>query len=218
MQVLSSEFVKSASCQADWPPETRVEIAVCGRSNVGKSTLLNALLGRRSLARVSRTPGRTRLVNFFEVRVKTPGGVATCSFADLPGYGYAAVSRQERATWQSMIEDYFEKRSQLAAVLLLCDARRIVLPQAPTLLLDEQELSVYLRSLSKKVFPVLTKADKLNKTERHVAALTAQKLFGEPSVVCSALQKEGLPAVWQRVFSLMGAASAHPGRLPEPRP
>src|SRR5438067_12491794 len=110
--VLSAEFVKSATDARGWPPAGAPEFAFCGRSNVGKSSALNALAGRRQLARVSRTPGRTRLINFFDLRVaeKTRSGARgpehEVRFADLPGYGFAAGPREERAQWKKMIETY----------------------------------------------------------------------------------------------------------------
>ncbi len=203
MQVIQSDFVKSATRKSEWPGDPVVEIAVCGRSNVGKSTLLNALLGRRSLARVSRTPGRTRLVNFFSVTLKTPTGPREMRFADLPGYGYAEVGRDERATWQGMMEEYFVQRQQLVSVLLLCDARRVAMPKADEILFDETELAGYLRGLCRRVIPVMTKADKLSKSEAFAAARTLSKLLGERAVVCAASEHQGLDTLWRRIVSTL---------------
>ena len=117
MIVLSAEFVKSASDARGWPPAGPPEYAFCGRSNVGKSSALNALAARKSLARVSRTPGRTRLINFFDLRVaeKTRSGARgeeqRVVFADLPGYGYASGPREERDTWREMVGEYLTRRS-----------------------------------------------------------------------------------------------------------
>ena len=127
MIVLSAEFVKSASDARGWPPPGPPEFAFCGRSNVGKSSALNALAARKSLARVSRTPGRTRLINFFDLRVaeKTRSGgrgeEQRVVFADLPGYGYASGPREERDAWRQMIEEYLTQRDALRALVVLID-------------------------------------------------------------------------------------------------
>ena len=112
MIVLRAEFLKSAAGQAGWPPEGAPEVAFCGRSNVGKSSCLNALVRRRDLARVSKTPGRTRLINFFEVAVaeesrsgaRQPEQIVR--LVDLPGYGFASGFKEERFKWKEMIERY----------------------------------------------------------------------------------------------------------------
>src|SRR5438067_245440 len=120
--VLSAEFVKSATDAAGYPPPGLPEIAFCGRSNVGKSSALNALAGRRRLARVSRTPGRTRLINFFDLRVRTADDVEhAIRFADLPGYGFASGPRSEREQWKEMIETYLTQREPLKALVVLVD-------------------------------------------------------------------------------------------------
>ena len=147
MHILRSEFVASAPTRAQWPAPTMAEVAICGRSNVGKSTLLNALLGRRGLARVSKTPGRTRLINFFRTTVSGPEQPIDVMLADLPGYGYAEVSRTERASWQKMMEEYLSGRDSLRAVAMLCDARRVIDARVEELLFDESELALYLRGL-----------------------------------------------------------------------
>src|SRR5689334_20185934 len=114
-----ARFVTSAAKPADFPPPTLPEIAVVGRSNVGKSSLINALVGQDGLARTSRTPGRTRLINWFEIGSQPP-----FYLVDLPGYGYAEVSAAVRQTWRPMIQAYLEQRTSLAGVLLLVDIRR----------------------------------------------------------------------------------------------
>lgn len=207
MQILRSDFVASAPSRSSWPAECLAEVAICGRSNVGKSTLLNALLGRRGLARVSRTPGRTRLINFFSAKLKGPRDPLSVLLADLPGYGYAEVSRSERQSWQKMMEEYFEKRSNLRAVMLLCDARRVLDPRVEELLFDETELSTYLRGLDRQVIPVLTKADKLAKSERKPAAQLLSRLLGGRAVVCAAEQGEGIEELWLRVVSSVASPS-----------
>src|SRR5207247_2405104 len=114
--VLAADFLKSATAPEGYPEAGPPEFAFCGRSNVGKSSALNALAGRRQLARVSRTPGRTRLINFFDLRVRTEDDKEhTVRFADLPGYGFASGPKDERAQWKAMIERYLGERERLAA-------------------------------------------------------------------------------------------------------
>ena len=213
MQILRSEFVASAPSRPSWPQEGLAEVAICGRSNVGKSTLLNALLGRRGLARVSRTPGRTRLINFFSAKLKSPSGPKSVMLADLPGYGYAEVSRTERASWQKMMEEYFVERPCLKAVVLLCDARRVVDPRAEELLFDESELAGYLRGLHRQVIPVLTKADKLAKSDRKPAAQLLSRILGGRAVVCAAEQGEGIEELWLRILASVAGSGGAPAPL-----
>src|SRR5690242_1991659 len=158
---VSAKFVTSAAKPTDFPPPRLPELAVVGRSNVGKSSLINALVDQDGLARTSRTPGRTRLLNWFEVDGRF-------HLVDLPGYGYAAVDRDMRAGWQPLIEEYLSKRDALAGVLLLIDVRR-----GP----EEEELD-FVPWLEGKKIPVvvaLTKADKLPKNKRMLEIAKAKK-------------------------------------------
>lgn len=123
MRILAAKFIKSCARVADCPADALPEIAVVGRSNVGKSALINLLLRQPALARVSRTPGRTQAVNFFEVTAQARAELAF-HLVDLPGYGYAAVPHALQARWAELIEGYFATRPGLAAVLVLLDARR----------------------------------------------------------------------------------------------
>jgi GTP-binding protein len=116
MKIISAEFVKSSSKVSECPPEGKPEIAFIGRSNVGKSSLINMLTGRRKLARISVSPGKTRLINHFMINGKW-------YLVDLPGYGYARVSKGERRKFGKLIEDYISKRESLVAVLVLVDSR-----------------------------------------------------------------------------------------------
>lgn len=206
MHIVHAAFLTSATCAAEWPTLPRPEVALCGRSNVGKSTLLNTLLTRRGLARVSRTPGRTQLLNFFTVTVSPPESPATGArarqqllLADLPGFGYAQVSRSELAKWRPMMEQYLTERATLRAVVLLCDGRRAADRDAADLLFDELELSRFLREHDRVVIPVLTKADKLSKHERKPTAFLLQQLFGQRVLVVSGQTGEGVPELWQRL-------------------
>ena len=165
-RVLDAEFVCSATdptVGAGWPDDDTPEIGFVGRSNVGKSTLLQALTGRRGLVRTSSNPGRTRLINFFLAHVADGKSQArTLRLVDLPGYGYAKVSKAEREEWLPFVEKYFTKRDQLKAVVLLMDIRRGAE-------LDETELIKFLTGRGVAVICVVTKADKLSKHERKPA-------------------------------------------------
>ncbi len=123
MRITAAEFITSCARLADWPAPAGPEIAVVGRSNVGKSSLINQLLHQPGLAHVSRTPGKTRLINFFQVTARA-GAPLTFHLVDLPGYGYAAVAKTLQKQWAGAIEDYLTQRPTIAAVLALVDARR----------------------------------------------------------------------------------------------
>ncbi|NPA16637.1 ribosome biogenesis GTP-binding protein YihA/YsxC [Persephonella sp.] len=145
------KFLKSAVNPKDYPPPHFPEIAVVGRSNVGKSSLINAIF-KRNIAKVSSSPGKTRLINFFLLN-------DNIYFVDLPGYGYAAVSKAEREKWKRMIETYFQTRDNLSLVIMLVDSRH------PPTKLDIM-MKEWLESLGIPYIVVATKADKLNQSEK----------------------------------------------------
>ena len=145
------KFIKSAVKPQDYPPPDKPEVAVVGRSNVGKSSLINAIF-KRNIAKVSSSPGKTRLINFFLLNDKI-------YFVDLPGYGYAAVSKAEREKWKRMIEKYFHTRENLKLVIILVDSRHK--PTNLDILMKE-----WLESLGIPYIVVATKADKLNQSEK----------------------------------------------------
>ena len=151
MKITSAEFVKSAFNREHWILDQRPEIAFLGRSNVGKSSLINSLLQRKGLARTSNTPGRTQSINYFLIN-------DDFYFVDLPGYGYAKVSKAMRSDWGKMAEEYLSDREQLALCIQLIDARH-----EPTRL--DLQLNEWLNFHEKPHIVVATKADKLPKTQ-----------------------------------------------------
>ena len=151
MKITSAEFVKSAFNREHWVLDRRPEIAFLGRSNVGKSSLINSLLQRKGLARTSNTPGRTQSINYFLIN-------DDFYFVDLPGYGYAKVSKAMRSDWGKMAEEYLSDREQLALCIQLIDARH-----EPTRL--DLQLNEWLNFHEKPHIVVATKADKLPKTQ-----------------------------------------------------
>lgn len=155
------QFLKSAAAPADFPPEAGPEIAFAGRSNAGKSSALNALTGQSGLARVSKTPGRTQLINFFDLE-------DGARLVDLPGYGYAKVPEATRAQWRELIESYVEQRESLRGVVVLMDIRH------PLGELDRQLLT-WLESLGRPAHVVLTKADKLSRTAAGTALASVRR-------------------------------------------
>ena len=179
------DFVWGATSAENLPPEKLNEVGFVGRSNAGKSSLVNALTGRKSLARVSQTPGATRQINFFDL-----GG--RLMLVDLPGYGFAKRSKTEADSWQEMIFTYLRRRARLRRVLLLIDARRGVMDSDRQVmaLLDQAAVSYGL---------VLTKADELKSSERPGALAAAGKEAGTHTAalaetqLTSAVTGEGIP-------------------------
>jgi len=157
MKILGAEFIKSCVLPEHFPSGDYPEIAVVGRSNVGKSSLINSLLNRRDLAKVSRTPGKTRAVNIFLVST-TDTDLSTFYLVDLPGYGFAKISKSVRLQWGPLIEGYLTGRSSILGVVLLVESR-VVTEQ------DQQTLA-WLRSIGHNPLVVATKVDKLKPSER----------------------------------------------------
>ncbi len=188
-----ARFVGSFPDRQSLPKDRWPQVAVAGRSNVGKSSLLNKLLARKGLAKVSGTPGKTRLLNFFAVNERF-------YLVDLPGYGYARVSKSLRASWGRMIEDYLTTESRLAGLLLLIDCRREITPE-DRMLLD------WLTNRSLPVLVVLTKTDKLSRgaVARKVQAVEAE--IGAPVQPFSTTSGLGKREVVAALNELIGSYS-----------
>ncbi|MBP7341566.1 MAG: ribosome biogenesis GTP-binding protein YihA/YsxC [Smithellaceae bacterium] len=201
MKITRAEFVKSAVQPRQYPPATLPEIAFVGRSNVGKSSLMNTLVGRKNLAKTSNTPGRTQLINFFTVNDRI-------SFVDLPGYGFAKVSRSVRKDWGDMMEAYLRERRNLALVILILDVRRD--PSD-----DDLALCDWLEHYQIPYLPVLTKTDKLSNNQIVVRKRSIEKILGAssgfPALLFSAKTQKGKEGLWQviegHLSSLVGQPS-----------
>ena len=192
IQVLEAQFVTTAVTREQYPPPLWPEVAFVGRSNVGKSSMINTLAARKKLVRVSNTPGRTRTINFFDVVLKQASSKSTLRLADLPGYGFAKASKTDRAGWQKMIADYLENRTALKVVVSIIDAE--VGP-----LSDDFSTLDYLSQTVDQILVVATKIDRLPKARRkpRLQALAKSLDLPETSVLAfSATEKWGVEEVW----------------------
>ena len=186
MKITSTEFLKSAFQETDWPRDPRAEIAFMGRSNVGKSSLINSLLRVHGLARTSSTPGRTQSLNFFLINDQF-------SFVDLPGFGYARVPKIVKSTWGEMVTTYLAKRSQLMLSIHIVDSRH-----EPTK--QDLQLHEWLKHTAKPRLIVATKSDKLSNNELRESMGRAKRMFGEESVIAySARTGRGRDEVWRKI-------------------
>jgi GTP-binding protein len=196
---LSAEFAAAAARVAELPPAVAVEVAFAGRSNVGKSTLLNCLMSRQSLARTSSTPGCTRTVNFFAVRTRD-GGVLT--FVDLPGYGFARRGKDERAAWADVAERYLLERAALALVVVLVDVRR-------GLEADDRDLIKMIEESKHKgrpappVLVVATKCDRLPLSKRRPAIEQVAKGGRRVHGVAES-DGESIAGLWRHILKTIG--------------
>jgi len=190
--IKSAEFVTSAVKPSQYPPAVLPEIAFAGRSNVGKSSLINTLVNRKRLVKTSSTPGRTQLINFFNINEEF-------SFVDIPGYGYAKVPPSVKKTWGPMIETYITTRKTIKGVVLIMDIRRI--PR-----LEEMNMLDWLNHYDIPSVPVLTKSDKLSKTRQQkqlreiTNTLSADK---DNLILFSAKSRQGKDEVWDAVKKLI---------------
>ncbi|MFP4502109.1 MAG: ribosome biogenesis GTP-binding protein YihA/YsxC [Candidatus Hydrogenedentota bacterium] len=193
MKVDDARFVKSAMKPEDYPRDSRPEVGFVGRSNVGKSTLLNTLLKRKGLAKTSGTPGKTRTINFFDVNGKV-------YFVDLPGYGYAKVPKTMKKQWQRFMTDYLFEREPLRLVVSLVDARH---PPAA----QDQEMLALLEEAQVPTLIAATKIDKLKRGERAASLRRIRStlgLDGDAVVVpFSGVTGEGVRAVWEVIDEVL---------------
>jgi GTP-binding protein len=192
--VKSVEFIKSAVKPAHYPPDLLPEIAFAGRSNVGKSSLINVLVNRKKLVRTSSTPGRTQLINFFCVNDQF-------SLVDLPGYGFAQVPLAVKKDWGPMMETYLSTRPNLRGVVLILDIRRM-----PTK--EDLRMLNWLRAYHIEPLLVVTKCDKVSKNERAKQTEVIAGALGiakDELLFFSALSREGGDHIWARIEALIAS-------------
>ena len=186
MKVTSAEFLKSAFKETDWPLDARPEIAFMGRSNVGKSSVINSLLGVRNLARTSSTPGRTQSLNFFTIN-------DAFRFVDLPGFGYARVPKDIKSTWGEMVHSFLAKRQQLMLSIHLVDSRH-----EPTK--QDLQLHDWLEQSTKPRLVVATKSDKLSNNELRKSLEHITHVLNDDEVVAySAKSGRGRDELWRAI-------------------
>ncbi len=193
MKITSAEFIKSATKPSEYPEGNFLEVAMAGKSNVGKSSLINTLLNRKNLAKTSSSPGRTQTINFYRVNEKI-------SLVDLPGYGYAKVPLSVRETWKAMVESYLQTRREIRLVVLILDARRGAVS-------DDLALLDWLDYHGLPCTVVLTKADKLSQIERARQKKNLGQiplLTGKTFLFFSAATGEGKKEMWNLIQDHLG--------------
>ena len=192
MIIKNTSFIKGAVYPDQYPPGDLPEIAFAGRSNVGKSSLINVLLNRKNLVRTSSTPGRTQCLNFFEVNNQM-------TLVDLPGYGFARVPVEVRKQWGPMIETYLSSRHNLRGVILILDIRR-------TPCAEDKRLLQWLENFCIPAIPIITKCDKVSKNEKARQSEAIAQALGLPKTrftYFSALSKEGRDSIWEKIEELV---------------
>lgn len=184
--MFEAEFLTSAARPQHFPPESLPEFAFLGRSNVGKSSLLNCLVGKKKLAHTSSTPGRTQTINFYRVGDRF-------FLVDLPGYGYAKVPKSEASHWQELADAYLRGRTSLSLSLLLIDSRRGWMDA-------DRQLRDYLEHFGRPYIVVATKVDKLNRSEESKSMkLLQEEIPGIEVLPFSALNGRGVREIWQTI-------------------
>lgn len=199
MIIRSAEFIQSATKPGNYPATDLPEIAFAGRSNVGKSTLINTLVNRRSLVRTSGTPGRTQLLNFFNIN-------GNFSLVDLPGYGFAKVPLSVKKAWGPMIRTYLGQRPNLRAVVFILDIRRT--PRS-----EDLQMLDWLEEFEVPTIPVITKMDKVTRNQRRKQLSPIIETTGLPLEafsLFSAQTREGLDDIWQRIEDALTLSSIDP--------
>jgi len=187
MKIRSAEFILSASSPWQFPPPTLPEIAFAGRSNVGKSTLINSLLNRKKLVKTSSTPGKTQLINFFNINDKF-------HFVDLPGYGFAKVPENVRKQWQRLIESYLQERESLRNVVLIVDSRH-----GPTA--QDRQLKEWLDYYERPVLIVASKVDKLKRgqIQKNLKIIRQDLALDATPLAHSSLEKGRRDEIWKHL-------------------
>jgi len=205
MIIQSAKFICSAVTPEQYPPADLPEVAFAGRSNVGKSSLINKILNRKKLVRTSKTPGRTQLLNFFEIN-------NIYRFVDLPGYGYAKVPDEVKKRWRPMVEAYLAGRTNMRGIVLLLDLRRMP---------SKEDLTLWhwLQAKRIEVITVVTKVDKISKNKRTRQIGSIAKSLGcgtEALLQFSALTGEGREEIWKELLRLLDQGSS--GKFPPTPP
>lgn len=188
MEIRSVEFHRAAYKADDFPRDGRPQFAIVGRSNVGKSSLINAIFRRKDLARVSQTPGKTQAIQFYLVN-------DAVYVVDLPGYGYAKVPRELVSSWGALINDYLERSDALRLIFVLLDIRRTPSP-------DDLQMIDWVRSAGRNFRLVLTKVDKVSNNERAVAKRRIGKDTGvdlADMITFSKMTREGVDQLWRAI-------------------
>lgn len=194
MIIKKAELIISAVKMEQYPSTVVPEIAFAGKSNVGKSSTINALLNRKKLARTSGQPGKTQTINFYNIN-------DAFNFVDLPGYGYAKVSKQEKEKWGSMIETYLKNRSQLMEVVLLVDIRH-----EPSL--NDQQMYEWIKSYNYTGYVIATKADKLSRSQqmKNIAVIKKSLNIKDNNLIFpfSSMSKTGVEEAWTLFENILG--------------
>ncbi|MFQ5105847.1 YihA family ribosome biogenesis GTP-binding protein [Clostridioides difficile] len=191
MKIRSSEITMSAVNKSQYPAEGIPEIALAGRSNVGKSSIINTLLNRRNFARTSQTPGKTRTINFYLINNEF-------YFVDLPGYGYAKIAKSEKEKWGGIMERYLESRQELCSIFLLVDIRH-----EPTA--DDKLMYEWIKHFGYNCVVIATKADKISRGQyqKHISIIRKklQMESSEKVIPVSSLKKTGVEKLWEEIVN-----------------
>jgi GTP-binding protein len=199
-KVLTSEFVTTATKVDEYPRQPIPEVAFVGRSNVGKSSMINTLAHRKKLVRVSNTPGRTKTLNFFDINVEHRAKKRVLRFCDLPGYGFAKVPKSERVLWDNMINTYLSNRHTLQVVVTIIDGE--IGPTA-----DDLEMFDFLQDKPPRILVVATKMDRLGKAARKPQLDKIRKKLELPQnslLGFSSVDAIGHDEVWRTLLGIIG--------------
>jgi GTP-binding protein len=200
IKVLEANFITTATRPEQYPREPIPEVAFVGRSNVGKSSMINTLANRKKLVRVSNTPGRTRTLNFFDVIVENKGRKKLIRLCDLPGYGFAKVSKDEREQWKVMIENYLRERHTLKVVVSIIDGEIGATP-------DDVQMLDTLQEMPPKILVAATKIDRLSRNRRKGRVDSLQKQLELPKgalIGFSSTDRIGVDQVWGALLDIVG--------------